>query len=82
MIHKHAPAHARWSEASDASYSTSGDGSSEEEPAMGEWNMEDVRRYVQDKGKCVLVLDGFVVDATAYLGEHVCRPLAFGTLIC
>ena len=74
MIHKHT--HAGWSEASDASYSSSSDGSSEDdtsggESAAAEWSLADVREYVQDKGKCVIVLDGCVVDVTSYLGEHV-----------
>lgn len=83
MIHKHA--HAGWSEASDASYSTSSDGSSEDDASGGEsagvgWSLEEVRRYVQEGGKCVIVLDGFVVDVTSYLGEHV-RLLVFLVMI-
>lgn len=74
MIHKHA--HAGGGEASGASYSTWSDGSSEDDTSSGdsaaaEWSLGEVRKYVQDKGKCVIVLDGFVVDVTSYLGEHV-----------
>ncbi|EPS96663.1 hypothetical protein FOMPIDRAFT_1130006 [Fomitopsis schrenkii] len=58
MLHKHAHA------------GESSGGSASGESATVEWGLEDVRRYVQDKGKCALVLDGFVVDATAYLSEH------------
>jgi len=35
------------------------------------WGIDDVERYKQDKpGRCVILLHGFVVDATGYLGEH------------
>jgi len=35
------------------------------------WSREDMERYVEEKPeRCVLVLDGFLVDATAYMKEH------------
>lgn len=37
------------------------------------WDMDRLEEYQQDKpGKCVVLLDGFVVDVTSYLGDHVC----------
>lgn len=40
---------------------------------LGEvWGFEELRGYLKAKpGRCVLLLDGMVVDATSYLGEHV-----------
>ena len=36
------------------------------------WTMEETRAYAAAKlGRCVLVLDDYVVDATTYLSEHV-----------
>ncbi|KAI0726911.1 fatty acid desaturase-domain-containing protein [Fomitopsis betulina] len=70
MLHKHA------GESSGGDASCSSDGSSEDDAGNGdfataqawvEWGLEDVQNT---KGKCVLVLDGFVVDATVYLSEH------------
>jgi hypothetical protein len=38
------------------------------------WNLEQVQEYVKKKtGRCVVLVNGFVLDATGYLGEHV-RP--------
>ncbi|KAF8910097.1 hypothetical protein CPB84DRAFT_1958587 [Gymnopilus junonius] len=35
------------------------------------WNINQVKEYVQDEpGRCVLLIHGFAVDATKYLGEH------------
>ena len=37
------------------------------------WDMDRLEECQQDKpGKCVVLLDGFVLDVTSYLGEHVC----------
>jgi len=52
-----------------------GDQSSEGEQAEeweGEvWGMDEVRRYKRDKpSSCVVLIRGFVVDVTGYLGEH------------
>ena len=36
------------------------------------WNEDDLRKYVNAKpGRCVVILDGYVIDVTRYLGEHV-----------
>ncbi|CAA7264805.1 unnamed protein product [Cyclocybe aegerita] len=36
-----------------------------------EWNIEQVKEFAQAKpGRCVVVINGTVVDATVYLGEH------------
>ncbi|KAJ3511348.1 hypothetical protein NLJ89_g4142 [Agrocybe chaxingu] len=36
-----------------------------------EWNIEQVKQFAQLKpGRCVVLINGFVVDATLYLGEH------------
>lgn len=36
------------------------------------WTLAEARAYAAAKpGRCVLVVDDYVVDATAYLGEHV-----------
>lgn len=40
------------------------------------WNTRQVREYVEKPGKCVVIIDGFVVDVTSYLGDHVSRELS------
>lgn len=36
------------------------------------WNLSQVEEYVRNKpGRCVVLLDGFVVDVSNYLSEHV-----------
>ena len=37
------------------------------------WNTGQVKEYVEKLGKCVVIIDGFVVDVTSYLGDHVSR---------
>lgn len=37
------------------------------------WNAVQVQEYVKKPGKCVVLIDGFVVDVTSYLGDHVSR---------
>ncbi|KJA28511.1 hypothetical protein HYPSUDRAFT_33933 [Hypholoma sublateritium FD-334 SS-4] len=35
------------------------------------WDLSRVKKYVEAKpGRCVVVVDSFVIDATSYLGEH------------
>ncbi|KZT73326.1 hypothetical protein DAEQUDRAFT_662387 [Daedalea quercina L-15889] len=71
MLHKHA------GEASASEDSGTGDSSSSDDTdflcssdiGTETWKLEDVRRYA-DSGRCVVVLDGFAVDVTGYLGEH------------
>ena len=42
------------------------------EPNSPSWTIEEARAYAAAKlGRCVLVLDDYVVDATTYLSEHV-----------
>lgn len=37
------------------------------------WNKQALDTYVQAKpGRCVVLLDGYAVDVTPYLGDHVC----------
>lgn len=52
-----------------------GDGESESVDSEGsqemdQWNMEDLIRNARERS-CLLVIDGFVVDASSYVGEHV-----------
>ena len=36
------------------------------------WGMDDIQRYRRNKsGRCVILVQGFIVDVTRYLGEHV-----------
>lgn len=35
------------------------------------WNTSRVQEYVEKLGKCVVLIDGFAVDVTSYLGDHV-----------
>ena len=36
------------------------------------WNLNQVKEFVQTKpGNCIILIDGFAVDVTMYLGEHV-----------
>lgn len=51
-------------------------------PNFPSWTVAEARIYAAAKlGRCVLVLDDYVVDATAYLSEHV-RSLWFCVLRC
>jgi len=37
------------------------------------WNTNQVQEYVQKlPGNCVVLIDGFAVDATSYFCDHVC----------
>lgn len=37
------------------------------------WTLEQARAYASSKvGRCLLILDGRILDVTTYLGEHVC----------
>jgi len=43
------------------------------------WNLEELDKYIQaSPGKSVILIEGFAVDATSYLAEHVrhCLSLA------
>lgn len=49
------------------------------------WTWVDVEEYVRagrDSGRCVIVIDGFVVDVTGYLGQHVRYILLLLTACC
>jgi len=36
------------------------------------WNLNQVKEFAQSKpGSCIVLIDGFAVDVTVYLGEHV-----------
>ena len=37
------------------------------------WNARQVQEYVEKQGKCVVMIDDFIVDVTSYLGDHVSR---------
>lgn len=38
------------------------------------WTLEQARAHANSKvGRCLLILDGRILDVTTYLGEHVCR---------
>ena len=37
------------------------------------WNARQVQEYVENLGKRVVMIDGFIVDVTSYLGDHVSR---------
>ncbi|KAH9923631.1 uncharacterized protein B0H18DRAFT_1085644 [Fomitopsis serialis] len=67
MLHKHA---GEISGSDDSTDSSSGDDTDLPRASdMETWTLADVNRHV-DGGRCVVVLDGFVVDVTGYLGEH------------
>jgi stearoyl-CoA desaturase (delta-9 desaturase) len=37
------------------------------------WNFTQVKEFAQTKpGTCIVLIDGFAVDVTVYLSEHVC----------
>lgn len=44
------------------------------------WDMDQVLKYMEDIGTkaapCLMIVDGFVIDATSYMKEHV-RCFAF-----
>jgi stearoyl-CoA desaturase (delta-9 desaturase) len=60
-------------------HSTSFDGEECESEWDGEvWSVQDVEHFVKAKrGRCVILLHGFVVDVTTYLGEHVSSFIYF-----
>lgn len=36
------------------------------------WNLNQVKEFAKTKpGNCIVLIDGFAVDVTVYLGEHV-----------
>jgi stearoyl-CoA desaturase (delta-9 desaturase) len=36
------------------------------------WNLDELEKYVQaSPGKCIILIEGFAVNATSYLTEHV-----------
>jgi stearoyl-CoA desaturase (delta-9 desaturase) len=37
------------------------------------WNARQVQEYIGNLRKCVVIVDGFVVDVTSYLGDHVSK---------
>jgi stearoyl-CoA desaturase (Delta-9 desaturase) len=40
------------------------------------WDVGEVEKYSKAKsGRCIVLVDGFVVDVTSYLGEHVRFPV-------
>ncbi|KAH8102410.1 fatty acid desaturase-domain-containing protein [Cristinia sonorae] len=56
-----------------AKYETSSDDQSNDEPKVlyDIWTLEEVKTYVQTKkNRCVVVVKGFILDVTEYLGEH------------
>jgi stearoyl-CoA desaturase (delta-9 desaturase) len=65
--HHHEPFPSTWaSEEEDESESLDSDGSRVEV----KWNIEDLTRNARERN-CLLVIDGFVVDVSSYVGEHV-----------
>ena len=39
------------------------------------WDREQIIRYIKEKpGRCCLIIDDLLLDATTYLGEHVSSP--------
>ncbi|TCD71194.1 hypothetical protein EIP91_012144 [Steccherinum ochraceum] len=75
LVHMHQKGHHHHGELhAPARYESSSDdqsSSSEMKVLYDAWTMDEVKTYVEaKKGRCVLVVKGFVVDATGYLGEH------------
>lgn len=63
MVHKHCHRHSEDAEEWDGAV----------------WGADEVELFSRGKpGRCVLLLDGFVVDSTSYLSEHVCHLSAHG----
>lgn len=44
---------------------------SEEEDVLPNWTRTQLRDHVNKGNSCLIMLDGYVVDATSYLSEHV-----------
>lgn len=55
----------------------------DEEAWTGEiWDIDHLRSYVAEKrSRCVVLIDGYAIDVTSYLGEHVRSSLPFHELI-
>lgn len=70
MEHKLHSEHDSGSEHSSISPSSSED---DEEVWAGEvWDVDHLRKYVADKkSRCLVLIDGYAIDVTNYLGEHV-----------
>lgn len=77
LLHHHYPSSSSESDSGllsseESAYSQS---SSETEDAEWEgptWDESDLFEYIKARpGRCVVVLDGYAVDVTRYLGEHV-----------
>lgn len=48
----------------------------EQQETSEHWNIEDARLYVREQPtRCVVLLNGWVVDVTSYLREHVSHQL-------
>ena len=67
---------------SDASSIPSSSEDDEESWKGATWEKETLRKYVTEKrNRCVILIDGYVVDVTSYLGEHVSSFAAFANII-
>ena len=68
---------------SDASSIPSSSSEDDEEGWKGAtWDKETLRKYVTEKrNRCVILIDGYVVDVTSYLGEHVSSFASFANII-
>jgi len=65
--HTHEPFHSSsGSDEEDDNDSFDSDGSR----AVVNWGIEDLMRSARERS-CLLVIDGYVVDASSYMGEHV-----------
>ena len=49
----------------------------EDDEACVIWGIEEVKQYIRSKpGTCVVLIHGFILDVTGYLGVHVGSNIA------
>lgn len=47
------------------------------------WNTQQAKEFAKAKtGRCIVLIDGFAVDVTSYLGDHVGFQRVFQSLAC
>jgi hypothetical protein len=51
------------------------------EDNIPDWTLEQLEQYIyHNDGRCLVLLDGYIVDVTSYLVEHVCPSQYSGIL--
>lgn len=43
------------------------------------WTRKQLEQHIYNDDRCLVLLDGYIVDVTSYLSEHVCISHLLGT---